>query len=206
LAICADRLFAGKLKLMSDKNDVNSQSPQWGDPFETEAGVGTEAEAAGTNTPGSGADSGSLEEQLRNEIRQLNDRWLRSEAEMDNLRRRTRRELEENAKFANQRLLVDLMEVVDNLQRALGAANQAVEGSLVAGVQMVAVQFEDVLKRHGCERVATVGQTFDPNVHEALQMVTCDAPAGSVVQEVRSGYRLHERLIRPAQVIVAAGG
>lgn len=196
---------------MSEKNDETPATPQWGDPTTGDAGVGTTAESAdtgnaGAGNPGNPLDPGSLEEQLRNEIRQLNDRWLRSEAEMDNLRRRTRRELEENAKFANQRLLVDLMEVVDNLQRALGAANQSAEGSLVAGVQMVAVQFEDVLKRHGCERVATVGQTFDPNVHEALQMVACDAPAGSIVQEVRSGYRLHERLIRPAQVIVAAGG
>jgi molecular chaperone GrpE len=153
-----------------------------------------------------GEASVSLEDQLRQEIRQLNDRWLRSEAEMDNLRRRTRREIEENAKFANQRLLVDLMEVVDNLHRALGAANSGTEGSLVAGVQMVTMQFEDVLKRHGCERVPTAGVAFDPNLHEAIQMVPSDLPAGSVVQEVRSGYRLHERLIRPAQVVVAAGG
>lgn len=194
---------------MSETNDENQWAPQWGESSVPE-GAGPAADATGRSAnggaTGGGADAVSLEEQLRNEIRQLNDRWLRSEAEMDNLRRRTRRELEENAKFANQRLLVDLMEVVDNLQRALGAANQTAEGSLVAGVQMVAVQFEDVLKRHGCERVPTVGQTFDPNVHEAIQMVACESPAGSIVQEVRSGYRLHDRLIRPAQVVVAAGG
>jgi molecular chaperone GrpE len=146
-----------------------------------------------------------IEEQLRAEIQQLNERWLRTEAEMENVRRRTRRELEDNAKFANQRLMVDLMEVVDNLHRALGVADQATAGSLVAGVQMVAHQFEEILKRHGCQRIATVGSSFDPNIHEAIQMVPCDSPAGTVVQEVRSGYRLHDRLIRPAQVIVAAG-
>ncbi len=195
----------GKLIEMSDKNEENQWSPQWSDPSTVAGGAGTEADAAASHARGGGVDA-PVEEQLRSEIRQLNDRWLRSEAEMDNLRRRTRRELEENAKFANQRLLVDLMEVVDNLQRALGVANQAAEGALVAGVQMVAVQFEDVLKRHGCERVPTVGQAFDPNVHEAIQMVACESAAGSIVQEVRSGYRLHDRLIRPAQVIVAAGG
>lgn len=156
-----------------------------------------------------GADSTSasvsVEDQLRAEVQQLSERWLRTEAEMENLRRRTRRELEDNARFANQRLMVDLMEVVDNLHRALGAADQASAGSLVTGVQMVAHQFEEVLKRHGCQRISTVGEVFDPNFHEALQMVPCDSPAGSVVQEVRSGYRLHDRLIRPAQVIVAAG-
>lgn len=155
---------------------------------------------------GSGdAPAANLEEQLRAEIRSWNEKWLRTEAEMENLRRRTRRELEENAKFANQRLMVDLMEVVDNLHRALGVANQATADSLVAGVQMVSHQFEEVLKRHGCQRITTVGETFDPNIHEALQMVPSDSPAGAVVQEVRSGYRLHDRLIRPAQVIVAAG-
>lgn len=190
---------------MSEKNDENQWSTPGADSPVVE-GAGAAADGAGRSVNDGGADAVSLEEQLRNEIRQLNDRWLRSEAEMDNLRRRTRRELEENAKFANQRLLVDLMEGVDNLQRALGAANQAAEGSLVAGVQIVASQFEDVLKRHGCERVPTVGQTFDPNVHEAIQMMACESPAGSIVQEVRSGYRLHDRLIRPAQVVVAAGG
>ncbi|MBL8892600.1 MAG: nucleotide exchange factor GrpE [Planctomycetaceae bacterium] len=151
------------------------------------------------------ASTANIEEQLRGEIQQLTERWLRTEAEMENLRRRTRRELEDNAKFANQRLMVDLMEVVDNLHRALGAADQASGASLVTGVKMVAHQFEDVLKRHGCQRISTVGEVFDPNFHEAVQMVPCDSPAGSVVQEVRSGYRLHDRLIRPAQVIVAAG-
>lgn len=147
----------------------------------------------------------NAEESLRAELRSLNERWLRSEAEMDNLRRRTRRDLEENAKFANQRLMVDLMEVVDNLHRALSVANQATADSLVTGVQMVSHQFEEVMKRHGCQRISSVGETFDPNIHEAIQMVPSDAPAGTVVQEVRTGYRLHDRLIRPAQVIVAAG-
>lgn len=201
---------------MSESNNENSGNSQWPDAATGAEGAGSRSgwsadgeRAAGEGSPDlpdTGAANVSLEDQLRQEIRQLNDRWLRSEAEMDNLRRRTRREIEDNAKFANQRLLVDLMEVVDNLHRALGAANSGTEGSLVAGVQMVTVQFEDVLKRHGCERVPTAGVVFDPNVHEAIQMVASDLPAGSVVQEVRSGYRLHDRLIRPAQVVVAAGG
>ena len=145
-----------------------------------------------------------MEEQLRAEIQQLNDRWLRSEAEVDNVRRRARRDMEENAKFANQRLMVDLMEVVDNLQRALGATDQDPNNPVVAGVKMVVLQFEEVLKRHGCERIATTGEAFDQNVHEAIQMIPSELPAGSVVQEVRVGYRLYDRVIRPAQVIVAS--
>jgi molecular chaperone GrpE len=149
--------------------------------------------------------STTVEEQLRMEVQNLTERWLRTEAEMDNLRRRTRREIEDNAKFANQRLMVDLMEVVDNLHRALGVANQSTAEALVAGVQMVSHQFDEVMKRHGCQRISTLGEMFDPNYHEAIQMVPSDSPAGSVIQEVRTGYRLHDRLIRPAQVIVAAG-
>ncbi|MDP1560599.1 MAG: nucleotide exchange factor GrpE [Pirellulaceae bacterium] len=157
------------------------------------------------STDDSAKSSPNVEEQLRAELQSLNERWLRSEAEMDNLRRRTRREIEDNAKFANQRLMVDLMDVVDNLHRALGVANHSTLESLVAGVQMVSHQFDEAMKRHGCQRISTVGEMFDPNFHEAVQMVPCDSPAGSVVQEVRTGYRLHDRLIRPAQVIVAAG-
>ncbi len=158
-----------------------------------------------TSTGDSSTSSTNVEEQLRIEVQNLTERWLRTEAEMDNLRRRTRRELEDNAKFANQRLMVDLMEVVDNLHRALGVANQSTAESLVAGVQMVSHQFDEVMKRHGCQRISTLGEMFDPNFHEAIQMVPSDSPAGSVIQEVRTGYRLHDRLIRPAQVIVAAG-
>lgn len=158
-----------------------------------------------TSTGDSSTSSTTVEEQLRMEVQNLTERWLRTEAEMDNLRRRTRREIEDNAKFANQRLMVDLMEVVDNLHRALGVANQSTAEALVAGVQMVSHQFDEVMKRHGCQRISTLGEMFDPNFHEALQMVPSDSPAGSVIQEVRTGYRLHDRLIRPAQVIVAAG-
>ncbi len=154
----------------------------------------------------SGANDSSTVEELRSEIQDLNDRWLRSEAEIENVRRRARRDIEENAKFAAQRLMTDLMDVIDNLQRALASSDQAESSPLKTGVQMVAAQFEDVLKRHGCQRISTEGEAFDPNVHEAIQMVPSALPPGSVVQEVRSGYRLHDRVIRPAQVIVSSAG
>lgn len=146
-------------------------------------------------------------EQLQSEVKELNDRWMRSQAELENVRRRARRDVEDQIKFASQNVIGDLLEVVDNLNRALSASNgnEAESQGVVSGVRMVVQQFEDVLQRHGCVRMKSEGQKFDPNVHEAIQMVPNDLPSGMVVQEVRSGYQLHDRVIRPAQVIVSAG-
>lgn len=148
----------------------------------------------------------SPEDQLRREVGELNDRWLRSQAEIENVRRRARRDSEEQAKFAAQSVIGDLLEVVDNLNRAINAGGEAnANDGLVVGVKMVIQQFEEVLKRHGCHRISVAGEAFDPNFHEALQMVPSPLPSGSIVQEVRIGYRMHDRVLRPAQVIISAG-
>lgn len=145
-------------------------------------------------------------DRLQAEVDELKDRWLRSQAELDNVRRRARRDVEDQIKFASQNVISDLLEVLDNLNRALDAAGDGSGADgVAAGVKMVIQQFEEVLKRHGCERVESQGQAFDPNLHEAIQMVPHELPSGMVVQEVRTGYRLHDRVIRPAQVIVSSG-
>lgn len=153
-----------------------------------------------------GAQVETVEQKLQRELSEANDRWVRSQAEIENVRRRSRRDMEEQAKFAAQVVINDLLEVVDNLNRATGAVDSVEDPTgLIVGVKMVVQQFEDVLKRHGCHRLETSGMEFDPNFHEAIQMVPSDLPSGSIVQEVRSGYKLHERVLRPAQVIVSAG-
>lgn len=163
-------------------------------------------EPQATEDPATESTEASPVEKLQMELDELKDRWLRSQAELDNVRRRARRDVEDQIKFASQNVISDLLEVVDNLNRALDASGEKQEAAGVAqGVRMVIQQFEDVLKRHGCERLQSHGQPFDPNIHEAIQMVPHQAPSGTVVQEVRSGYRLHDRVIRPAQVIVSAG-
>ncbi len=148
----------------------------------------------------------SVEQRLQRELAESTDRWVRSQAEIENVRRRTRRDMEEQAKFAAQIVINDLLEVVDNLNRATGAVDSAEDPTgLIIGVKMVVQQFEDVLKRHGCHRLQTDDQEFDPNFHEAIQMVPSDLASGRIVQEVRSGYKMHDRVLRPAQVIVSAG-
>jgi molecular chaperone GrpE len=142
---------------------------------------------------------------LRAEAAEVREKFLRTAAEFDNFRKRTRRDLDEAEKRGREALLRDLLPVFDNLERALVVANQATDVKAVAdGVGMVLKQFNDTLERGGIRRVPTTGAPFDPQVHEAIQQIeTAEQPPGSVVAEVRAGYALGERLVRAAMVVVA---
>lgn len=148
---------------------------------------------------------------LRAEAAEAREKLLRTAAEFDNFRKRTRRDLEDAERRGREALLRDLLPVFDNLERALVVANQATDVKAVAdGVGMVLKQFTDTLERGGIRRVPTTGAPFDPQVHEAIQQVeTAEHPPGTVVAEVRGGYAMGERLVRAAMVVVAkppAGG
>jgi len=133
---------------------------------------------------------------------------LRVRAEMENFRKRMQRDAEQQLKFANVPLVRDLLDVIDNLNRALEAArgDETNTKALIDGVHMVSQQFTDVLGKHGCKSIESQGAQFDPNIHQAIaQMPSPNHEAGTVAQEVAVGYRLHERVIRPAQVIVSTG-
>lgn len=140
---------------------------------------------------------------------QAHDRWLRSQAELDNVRKRTARELAEGLKYANERLVKELLPVLDNLERALVAVDAAAErgesaAALRDGVSLTHAQLLGALKKFGVEPVEALGRPFDPTVHEAIQQVESDQPAGTVVAEHQRGYLLNGRLVRPALVGVAA--
>lgn len=132
---------------------------------------------------------------------------LRAQAELENFRKRMRREQEQELRYAALPLMSDLLPVVDNLERALAAAGQnEAAGGLVDGVRMVAEQLLGVLERHDCRRIAAVGAAFDPHLHQAIaQQPSDEHPAGVVVIEAQAGYQLHDRVVRPAQVIVSLG-
>ncbi|GIW94937.1 MAG: hypothetical protein KatS3mg110_2978 [Pirellulaceae bacterium] len=130
---------------------------------------------------------------------------LRALAELDNFRKRMRREQEEQLRYANWNLLADLLEVVDNLSRAVTAAEQpnADLNSLKEGVKLVLDQLHRILSKYHCEKIPAHGQPFDPEVHSAVgQVPSSDCPPGTVFQVTREGYRLHERVLRPAEVLV----
>jgi molecular chaperone GrpE len=147
----------------------------------------------------------SVEEQLRGEAARLKDQLLRLAADFDNFRKRSRREIGDAERMAREDLLRELLPVFDNLERASQHVGPTTDvQSLVDGIAMVHRQFVDTLSRLGVERVQTVGASFDPAVHEAVQQVeTADQPPGAVCAEVLGGYRFGERLIRPAMVVVA---
>jgi molecular chaperone GrpE len=139
------------------------------------------------------------------EIARLKDQLLRTLADFDNFRKRSRREISDAERVAREELLRELLPVFDNLERASQHAVGSTDfQSLADGIQIVMRQFLDTLARLGVERVATVGLPFDPAVHEAVQQVeSADLPPGSVAQELLAGYHVGDRLIRPAMVVVA---
>ena len=135
----------------------------------------------------------------------MKDKYLRLAADFDNFRKRARRENDDAERRGRETLLKDLLPVFDNLERAVLHAEQATEAKSVAdGVRMVLKQFVDTLERVGIKRVPTIGQSFDPNLHEAIQQLeTKEHPPGTIVAEVQPGYAIGEKLVRAAMVVVA---
>ncbi len=149
----------------------------------------------------------SLEESLAEsqaEARKNWDLYLRERADLENYRKRAQREREELARFANENLLRELLPVLDNLERAVAHAEQEPEGGLLQGVQLTLDQMRKTLERFGVLPVAAVGETFNPDRHEAMgQLESSDQPPNTVVKEMQKGYTLNDRLLRPALVMIA---
>lgn len=143
----------------------------------------------------------SLEDVERERDEYLND-LKRVAAEFDNFRKRVARERQELGALANERLLKELLPVLDDLGRALEAAEQHEEAKLEEGVRLVHRALSDVLAKAGLAEIETEG-VFDPHVHEALLSQPSDAQAGTVIEVLQKGYRLGDRVLRPARVIVS---
>jgi molecular chaperone GrpE len=160
-----------------------------------------EAESLRAQLEFSQGESRKLMEKLRND----HERSLRAAADLENYKKRAQKEKEEVQKFGAERMLKDLLPVMDNLDRAIEAAAKSPDiDSFQKGVAMTRKSFEDALTRHGVKSFSARGQVFDPRVHEAMQQVeTAEVPAGHVAYEVLRGYYLNERLVRPALVAVA---
>lgn len=135
-------------------------------------------------------------------LKDTHERHLRAAADLENYKKRALREKEEAERYGVQRLLKDLLPVMDNLDRAL--AHVEAENPLAEGVTATRRIFEETLGRHGVKSFSAVGQPFDPNRHEAMQQVeSASAAPGTIVAELVRGYLLHDRLVRPALVSVA---
>jgi len=136
-------------------------------------------------------------------LKDTHERLLRSAAEFDNFKKRAAKEKEDAAKFGNEKILKDFLPVMDNLERALDHAEQHDPRQVIEGVKLVQKLFETTLAKHGVVGFSGVGKPFDPGVHEALMQQESDEPPNTVVSEMARGYKLHDRLVRPAAVVVA---
>jgi molecular chaperone GrpE len=148
-------------------------------------------------------DSTSRAAQTQERLKDTHERLLRTAAEFDNYRKRAQKEKDDVRKFAVESLLKDFLPVADNLERALDHAEEHDLRQVIDGVRLVQKMLADALSKHGIVGFSAVGQPFDPNVHEALMQEESDRPAGTVISEMARGYKLHDRLVRPAAVVVA---
>jgi molecular chaperone GrpE len=142
----------------------------------------------------------------------MKDRMLRIAAEFDNWKKRSRKEQTDAVAQAREAVLKDVLEIADNLERATGAQAQAggkgtaVDGAaVVKGVNLVLRLFQQKLERYEVRPFETLGQPFDPRIHEAISRVESDVPTGAIANELQKGYRIGERLLRPAMVSVSTG-
>jgi molecular chaperone GrpE len=162
--------------------------------------VGIPAEAAGESQ------AEALLGALETELAEVREAHLRAVADLQNFRRRSAEERAQQMQFANEQLLLELLPLMDNFERATGCEVQGdAAQNLLRGVCMVQQQFMAVLMRFGVQRLKTEGESFDPGKHDAVERVeTSEAGEGTIVGEVLPGYMLNGRVIRPAKVRVAA--
>jgi molecular chaperone GrpE len=169
---------------MEPKHDIEEQgrAPDVSDP------------AADPAVDPAGADSA---------VAELEDRLLRMAADFDNYKKRAARDREEYVTLANERLVKELLPILDDLERALTAAAEHEEAALEEGVALVHRSLASLLERQGLKQIETAGK-FDPHVHEALLSQPSEAEEGSVIDVVQKGYTLGDRVVRPARVVIAA--
>lgn len=156
-----------------------------------------------TGSPDSAASPLDPWEELEAEAAKWKEMSLRTAAEMDNLRKRTAREREEAIRYANQRLLEELLPVIDNFEMGMQAASQDTSSMIYIGMDMVRRQLSEFLASQGVEEIPTTGK-FDPNLHDAVAEEECAAgEEGRILRVTRRGFKLRDRLLRPAGVVVS---
>lgn len=173
---------------MADENDTNGTVPEGEDPPNEAAGEGADPLA-----------------EARAEAQKNKEMWMRTAADFDNFRKRSRREIDDARRNGREEMVKELLPVFDNLERAIQSAQRAQEVKAVAdGLNMIMRQFIDTLGRANITKVPSIGQQFDPTVHEAIQQVESEEHTpGTIVAEVQPGYVQGDRLVRAAMVVVA---
>ncbi len=193
---------------------MNNQRDKEEEPLQDD-GAAQDAFAAETNEaaearqPGEEASAPVPEgcEHWADEVSKWRDTALRTAAEYDNYRKRCVKDREEFARYANKSLLEELLPIIDNFEMGMQMASQDTSSMIYIGMSMVQKQLHDFLDSQGATPIeVTVGEPFDHNVHEAIQSEPSDQPEGTILRVLRKGYRLKDRLLRPANVVVAVPG
>src|SRR5437763_7738925 len=172
------------------------------------------ADAAAPETAKSGAATPDPVAELTKEAAELKDRLLRTLADMENLRRRTDREVADARVYGVTNFARDILAVADNMERAMKALDDEIREkadagvkALLDGVELTERELIKVMEKHGVRKIEPMGQKFDPNLHQAMfELPDPSVPAGTVVQVMQPGYKIGERVLRPALVGVSKGG
>ena len=154
-----------------------------------------------------------LVDELKLKLKDTEDKLLRSLAENDNLRKRHDKEIEDNSKYAIKNLSYSLLNVADNLQRALesipnmeaSSLDDNIIKNLIIGIKAVEKELIDSLEKHGVKRFDSINQKFNPDVHQAVSKVHNEKVDGTIVEEMQKGFKIGDRLLRPAMVVVSMG-
>jgi molecular chaperone GrpE len=194
--------MADDMRDTGDASEVALDLDEQGTDLETAMREAMAAVDKGSQPDPSAAETGDEVATLRQEIADLRDRSMRTLADFDNFRKRSERERQELRRYALLEPMRELLTVADNLDLALSAQGSA--DDLKRGVEMIQRQMQELLRRFGVTEVAAVGQPFDPTLHEAVSREEKeDVKVPTVVAELRRGYRMHDRLLRPSMVKVA---
>lgn len=139
-------------------------------------------------------------------LKEMDDRYLRLAAEFDNYKKRNARLYETMVQAARESIILPILEVVDNYERALESADNSEFESLLEGTKLIHQQLTELLQKEGIEPIKAIGEEFDPNLHEAMMQIESDEyPEGVIAQEVRRGYRLNGKVVRHSRVAVSKG-
>jgi molecular chaperone GrpE len=182
----------------STKSDLQQSTPSQPATIPGTAGGEAAAEEAAPPDPLEEAKAQAVENR---------DRWIRAVADLENFKKRTAQERSRLIKYRNEELLRDLLPLVDNLDRAFSHCAESGRSDAVSeGICMIAKMFREILTRHGVTEIEALAKPFNPEFHEAIaQIPSPDAEPNLVVQEMEKGYLYHDRLLRPAKVVVSAG-
>jgi molecular chaperone GrpE len=144
-------------------------------------------------------------QELEAQVKEKENRYIYLYADFENFKKRAIKERSDMAKYGCESLARELLESVDNLERALDHIPTGMDKNFISGIQMVLGELKSTLQKQGIERIESMKKEFDPNVHEAVGQEASELPSGTVVREHMGGYTIHGRLLRPARVVISQG-